>query len=237
MYSAGRNNALLYFLGESRYAMKNYQGAADAYLKTVEMKWPFQPAHYMLASSYVHLREFDKAAEVLSNSLAYQPVYPATYSLLSSLEFLRKDTNAARMHAEVYVREARKSGESSGTIFATLGRDCSSTDAYTNAISYYTKAIAYEPKTSQHHLEYASALYHLGSIDSAQSEFQETLRLDSALFEAHRMLAKISDRKNDSLTALGHYCAYLRYDSTSVEAKEIQVRVDEIRGMNNNQTH
>jgi tetratricopeptide (TPR) repeat protein len=175
------------------------------------------------------MKQFAKGRETLERSLAFEPVLPETYSLLSALALLDKDTIQSRQYTELFLRETKKLDAPIDSLCAVLAADHSCVGLYQSAIQHYNLAISYKPNNPEYHHERGSALYSQGAIDSALSEFLQVLKLDSTWFSAHWMLGRIFETKGQKGNALEQYLAYLKRDSTSTEAKQIRQRVADLR--------
>jgi serine/threonine protein kinase/tetratricopeptide (TPR) repeat protein len=224
-----RNNILLYVLGRIRYLLGDYAGAIEAILPATEMKWSYQPAYFLLGISYAELKEFAKASETLERSLAVKPVYPETYNVLSALALLRGDSTGCQQYVEQYRKLGTGRDSPPDAVFASLGEIHLHYGLPGSAIRYYSRAAALKPRNARYHYDLGTICYDLGLIDSAKAEFTRTLQIDSALFNAHRMLGRVYEAKGEKGEARRHYLTYLAYDSASTDAAEVRQRVAELR--------
>ncbi|MBN1893771.1 protein kinase [bacterium] len=220
------NNILLYLLGRIRFLHDDYRGAIDAIQPAVDMKWPFQPAYYLLGISYAEDGECRKAITVLEQSLGLESVYPATYSVLAVLSLQNHDPDQFYRYADTYIREETAAGKPLDLLYHTLGMNCSRLGLYGNAVVYDRRAVSLRPGHAPYHFSLGYNLFHGGSIDSARTELFLALEKDSSLFDAHRLLGLIFEHGNDMGKARRHYLHFLLHDSTSAEALDIQNRLD-----------
>ena len=225
LYFSPKNNILLYLLGRVCYLRKDYRGAIEAIRPAVAMKWQFQPAYYLLGISFAESGQFKEAQDVLEQSLKIEPVYSSTYSVLAVLSLRDKDIDKFSRYADAYVKRETDAGTSLDSIYFTLGSDCSWLGLYSHAIDYYHRAIALRPDNALYHCSLGNDFLSNGLIDSAQAVYVHVLELDSTLFDAHRQLGLIFERKGEKAKALLHYEKYLIKDKTSTAAQEIQSRV------------
>jgi tetratricopeptide (TPR) repeat protein len=224
-----KNNILLYLLGRIRFLLGDYAGAIEVILPATEMKWSFQPAYYMLGISYAELKEFAEAYATLKKSLVVEPVYPETYSVLSAVALIQRDSVGSHQYAEEYRRTKTGRDNPPDVVYASLGGIHLSYGLSRSAMQYYGLAVALRPNNGSYHYELGTACFDLKMLDSAASEFTRALRIDSSLFKAHRMVGKVFEARGEKEEARHHYLAYLRYDSTSTEATEVRQRVVELR--------
>jgi tetratricopeptide (TPR) repeat protein len=220
-----QNNILLYLLGRIRYLHEDYRGAIEAIQPAIDMKWRFQPAYYMLGASYTETKQFRKGRAALEQSLELEPVYPATYCVLSALALQDKDTVKSSEYAKTYIETETTAGRLLDYSYFALGSNYSSLGLYGSAIEYFRRAIILQPRKAQYHDFLGDAFLESGSMDSARAEFTRVLELDPAQFSAHIRLGAIFERSSEKAEALQHYHAYLSKDSTSAQAKEIQQRI------------
>jgi serine/threonine protein kinase/tetratricopeptide (TPR) repeat protein len=220
-----KNNVLLYLLGRIRYLLGDFKGAAEAIQPAVDMKWRFQPAYYMLGASYSSIKMFREAKAVLEQSLLLEPVYPPTYSVLAALSLLEQDTVKSQQYAKTYFEKETASGKSRDSIYAALGSVLLSHGLYGGSAGYLSRAIDLNPRDPQYHYVIGRAFQGSGLVDSAQAHFYRAVELDPALVDVHIDLGEVYVQKGDTARAIRHYRTYLKNDSTSAQAKEIQQRV------------
>jgi len=104
------NYILLFNLGQIRYNLGKYTEAMEVLLPIVKLHWHYSPAYRVLGQCYDQLRQYDKAKEVLEQSLSVTPVYPETYGLLFTLMVRMADTVKAAEYEGLYMQRSREMG-------------------------------------------------------------------------------------------------------------------------------
>jgi tetratricopeptide (TPR) repeat protein len=222
------NNVLRYTLARTKYLLKDYDGTIEAVLPTVEMKWQFSPAYYLLALSYHQLKYFEKSREVLTQALSLHWIYWDIYSLLSVYALRDKDTAKARDYERKYLQSARAFGLPEDLQYASLGENNLSEGYYRNAFYYYELSARLRPENPHYHRYLGDASLHLGDREEAEQEFCTSLRLDSTQTELYFTLAEMHQSAGKTSNALLYYTLYLTHDSLGSKALLARQRVLEL---------
>jgi serine/threonine protein kinase/Flp pilus assembly protein TadD len=222
------NNVLLYFLGLTRYLLEDYAGTIKAIQPAVDMKWKYQPAHYLLGIAFAETGQRGKAMEILEQSLGYKPFDIKTYRVLAALAHAEGDARKAAEFERDYLREERYQNSPPHLAYSRLASSCSTLHQYDQAVQYLRNAIALLPDNAAYHDSLGNAFFNGGYIDSALSEYSWSLKLDPASRDIHYRLGLVFEKKGSREEALGHYRLYLALDSTGPKAREVSQHISNL---------
>ena len=223
-YSPG-NNIILYNLALDRFILQDYEGAINSLTPTVEMKWHYSPAYTLLGSCYDRMKQFNRAREILEQSLSIKPVDRDIYGLLSTLAYRDGDTAKALSYEDLFMQRSREGSDSLWSAYVTLAGANLDEGFHANAIRLYRLAISLQPAIAQYHDFLAQALLESRILDTARSECLLALRLDSTCANAYNTLAHIYEVQGDTQKALLQYQSFLKKDTTSSTAEIVRRRI------------
>lgn len=221
------NNILAYNLGRVLYILREFNQAIQVLLPAVESEWRFPAVYYLLAICYSEAGLKKEAKQVLEKSLEFKPVYRKTYLLLSVYALRDGDTTRARLYEERAIQAARQDGESPGRTYASFGQACFSESLYVAATAYLRQALRYEPTRAEYLSKLGEIYFHFGKLDSA--EHYLSLAQQPGKQQIHKyFFGRIFEARGDISRALQQYREFLKQDSTSEQALEIQGRIKRI---------
>ena len=219
-----QNNILLFNLARTKYLLEDFAGATNALEAPVESGWAYAPAHYLLGACENARGNTSEARRVLERSLTLKNVYPDTYALLASLAVRAGDSTAADRYEVSFLQSARTAGVPQAEASATIGGIYLADGFGQRALRHYDVAVSQSPSNAQYHEERGEAFEQCGDSTLAEQCFVRALNCDSLQPAAHLHLGRIYDRRARAAEALAQYNLYLRYDSTSTDAREVRAR-------------
>jgi len=218
------NNILLFNLARTEYLMEDYPAAVSTLEGPVNANWAYPPAHYLLGASYHAARNFREARHTLEHALTLKSVYPNTYALLASLYVREGDNSNADSYEVKYLNAARDAGMAQAAASATIGGIYLTDGFGQRALRHYDVAVIQDPHNAMYHEERGEAFEQTGDTTAALESYHRAILCDSLQVAAHLRLGRIFDRRAQIADALLQYRAYLRFDSTSNDAREVFAR-------------
>lgn len=227
-YSPG-NNILLFNLARVQYLLGDYDGAIRSIIHTVNMRWQYGPAYYLLGESYRHMKQYDSAEEYLTRALTMKPLYTMTYSVLSALALRNGDTARAGEYERFYFQKSGEGHEPLAGAYAMHGRVYLDEGMFDKAVANTSLAVALRPEDPDFFDQLGESYYGQRKIDSARAAYARALELDSTRVNALRMLGRIEEENGQIHSAIRFYEAFRRRDSTSTDAEEVRQRLARLR--------
>ncbi|HWP83376.1 MAG TPA: serine/threonine-protein kinase [Bacteroidota bacterium] len=219
------NHILAFNLARVLYELKEYRRAADILHPAIESKWEYSPAYYQYALCLYEQGFKQEAREILEESLTINPVFPTSYAMLFALSLRASDTTEAAEYERLAIQQSGSFGRDLARIYGTMGYFCLAEGLYPKAVHYFGKALTLSPDNAARRRYRGEAYFGMGEFDSARRDFEHALEKDSSLYDAHRWLGQIFEIKQDTTRAIDHYQMFLRKDSLSETAKDIQGRL------------
>ncbi len=223
-----RNNILLYELARARYSLGEWEAAVEALKPVVAAEWKYSPAYYLLGVSYCMLNKYSDARQVLERSLTISPVYEYTYGILAGLASQAGDSAAAARYEELYVQTLEEKGTPPSQIYSTLARNHLYMGFNLEAIRCYEIAISHRPDIPKYHSDLGEAMYRVGRLQDARTEFRRAFAQDGDNETACWMLGKLCQELADTAAAVRYFGMYLTLDSTSSDAEEAKRRLRQL---------
>ena len=144
------------------------------------------------------------ARESASPSDSGAPVAPTWFERGLTLE----STDAAA--AEAAYRQALALAPELEAAYLNLGAMLSDAGRYAELAALSDAAVLHCPASSLIHFNRAVALDHLERVPEAAASYEQSLRLDSTLADAHYNLGRLHEVLGDKRGALRHFSAYRR---------------------------
>ena len=144
------------------------------------------------------------ARESASPSDSGAPVAPTWFERGLTLE----STDAAA--AEAAYRQALALAPELEAAYLNLGAMLSDAGRYAELAALSDAAVLHCPASSLIHFNRAVALDHLERVPEAAASYEQSLRLDSTLADAHYNLGRLHEVLGDKRGALRHFNAYRR---------------------------
>ncbi|MBZ5723116.1 MAG: tetratricopeptide repeat protein [Acidobacteriia bacterium] len=171
------------------------------------------------------MKQYDRAREVLEQSLSVTPVHPEIYGLLFTLMLRSGDSSGVMTYEGFYLERTRELGYRLDSAYALLAAVCAAEGFDEHAAGYYRAAISLEPAVAWYHDSLGNILFRRGDLPNAQGEYLRAHMIDSMSPNAHRMLGRILESQGMRADAIHYYREYLRLDSAGKEAIEVRKSV------------
>jgi tetratricopeptide (TPR) repeat protein len=123
-----------------------------------------------------------------------------------------------------YLNAARDAGMAQAAASATIGGIYLTDGFGQRALRHYDVAVIQDPHNAMYQEERGEAFEQTGDTTAALESYHRAIQCDSLQVAAHLRLGRIFDRRAQIADALLQYRAYLRFDSTSNDAREVFAR-------------
>lgn len=184
-----------------------------------------RPSH-LFARYLVRQNKKDRAAKVLTDSLAVEPSDQENLKLLAALRLDQQDWRGAEEAAKA-LAEVNKDDAIVGSI---LGAAYSGLKDYTGAIDALTKEHEQRPLAARPLANLVQAYIDANRIDDAEAFLKETIAKNTSSYDARVLLAQIERQTGKSAAAIDTLKAAAASDPLRAEAYEAMYSVYALDG-------
>lgn len=187
-------------LGNAKYKLnKDVAEAEKLYLKTLQLKPSYFEGNFNLGAIYLENKQPKKAIPYLKSAINAKPdKAPAYYNLGQAYFDAGQGQNAVNTYKQIMRMEPNNSLPVY-KIGATYGKVMNDLD---NAIVWFNKAIAMDPKQPMYYEDLGVAYGFKGDINNAIATFEKGLTVDPRYAAFYRNLAASYYNMKDTVTAL-----------------------------------
>lgn len=194
-------------LGNNKLAILSYQKASR--------HAPDEPAiHAQMASAYMLMRDFDRAADEYQIAVGLSPKRANLHKALGEIYVLLGQPEDALISFEEFA--SLNALEGSASYYSILGRSLQSIEIMKeHAISYQEKAISLQPQTRRYN-DLARTLTMTDEMDKAVEVLEESIRWDRWSYLPHLELGYIHWSQGDVDRAIGEFETACRLNPANI---------------------
>ena len=224
-----QNRIVLANLAGAHTEKHDTAGALRAYRYCIESRWEFKLFYPVAVRYYLGQRNFVAAKEALNvwRQIDTSSVAPWLYGWLSTVHLRLGDTTEAGKWKDKFLTVC---GDSTiQKIEYMLGGCYADAGFLVEGETLLRSALAKEENNADFHERLGGILLSKGITDGAVREFENALQLNPKSKTPSFKLGNIFKQKGDTTRALDHFRKYLRLDSLSYDAQEMQKWIREHR--------
>jgi tetratricopeptide (TPR) repeat protein len=178
------------------------------------------------------LFDFDTSELASIQSLPPQPARPPrardSEAWFQKGLFLEETGAPVEEAVEAYLHAVECNPQAAGAL-VNLGTIRYRLHQFKEAEDYYTRALAADPNYPLAHFNLGNLYDERGDLPKAQLCYESALRVNPRYGDAHFNLALLCERRGDVLTAVHHWKAYLKIDSTGSWADVARRQLEKLR--------
>lgn len=227
MYSPG-NNILLYQLAYTYYMLKEYASVTQTLKPAVNSNWDYLPAYSLCGISYFRLNQQGEAKQMFEKLLHAGDSSPETPLYLFTIANFERDSARMYDYEHILCKVAREKGESRATAFCWIGDMLFRSRLHLAAMQYFHRALALESTNIFAMLGLADVHKHRGEFIEALRYTEQVLKLAPKNNHGYYISATLFDTLGRSKAAIARYKEFLARDSSSAEAHEALMRLQQI---------